>query len=66
MGLHEAGVTDTVVRGGNAYASLTLLHHDGQDKAAIDACSTLNVMNSVLNSLDFIWIVVGPPSVPSA
>lgn len=64
--LHEAGVADAVVGGGHADAALALLHHDGEDEAAIYTRLAGDLVDGALDVADLVVRVVGAPAVPAA
>lgn len=66
MGLHEAGVGDTVVGGGNTDAALALLHHDGEDEALIDTGGLGSGLDGVGDILNLGIRVITDPAVPDA
>lgn len=58
VGLHDARVADTVVRGANADVAAGFLHDDAQDDAAVDAGLGGDLLNGSLDEGDFAGAVV--------
>jgi len=64
--LHETGVDDTVVGGGDADAALALLHDDGEDEAGVDAGLAGELVDGLADAVNLISRVVSAPAVPAA
>lgn len=58
VGLHDAGVTDTVVGGTDADVTAGFLHYDAQDSAGIDAGLGGDLCNGGLDEADLARAVV--------
>lgn len=58
VGLHDARVTDAVVRGANADVAAGFLHDDAKDDAAVDAGLGGDLLNGSLDEGDFAGAVV--------
>lgn len=49
--LHDARVPNTQIRRVHPYASMRLLHDDGQDKAVVDATRVCGNLDTIVDSL---------------
>lgn len=58
VGLHDARVTDTVVRGTDADVAARFLHDDAQDDAFVDAGLGADFLNGFLDEVDLAGAVV--------
>ena len=58
VGLHDARVTDTVVRGTDADVAARFLHDDAQDDAFVDAGLRADFLNGFLDEVDLAGAVV--------
>ena len=58
VGLHDAGVTNTVVRGTDADVAARFLHDDAQDDAFVDAGLRADLLNGFLDEADLAGAVV--------
>ena len=58
VGLHDARVTDTVVRGTDADVAARFLHNDAQDDAFVDAGLRADFLNGFLDEADLAGAVV--------
>lgn len=64
--LHETRVADTVVGGGSADTALGLLEDNGEHEAGADLGFSGDLVDGLLDVVDFVLGVVGAPAVPVA
>jgi hypothetical protein len=63
--LHETRVNDSIVGRMDAHAALTLLHHNGKDKARVNGSRHRKRLNSTVNIIDFGHGIIGAPAIPA-